>query len=65
MDAKKLHRIAAAAAAVGLAKQTLDSAVRRGDVPSYPTACGLPLVRLADVKRWAKNRPNRRSAAAD
>lgn len=54
MDAKKLYRVAQAAEACGVNRSTLITAVRREQLPSYGTACGLPLVLLADVKRWAK-----------
>jgi hypothetical protein len=56
MDASKLMRVGRAAQECGVPPQTLDDAVRAGRVPSHPTSCGLPLVRLADVRRWDKRR---------
>ena len=53
MDAAKLSRIAHAADAAGIARTTLLSAVERGEVRIYRTACGLPLVRQEDVSAWA------------
>lgn len=59
MDAKKLTRIAIAAQAAGINRSTLKSAVERGDLPVYQTACGLPLVVQADVEKWAKQERQR------
>ncbi len=59
MDAQKLTRIAIAAQVAGVNRSTLKSAVERGDLPSYLTACGLPLVVQADVNKWAKQERQR------
>lgn len=48
----KLWRVAKAADAVGVSRQTLHSAIGLGYVASYSTADGLPLVDLREVKRW-------------
>jgi hypothetical protein len=54
----ELSTLTAASAAAGLARTTLISAIAAGSVKAYPTADGTPLVRLADVKAYANNRPN-------
>lgn len=46
------YRVGMAADALNVARQTVDSAVRSGRIRSVQTACGLPLVRLADVRRF-------------
>lgn len=63
MDASKLYRVAQAAAACQVNRSTLVTAVRGGQVASYPTACGLPLVTLADVRKWARQdrKPGRKA----
>ena len=60
MDAKKLYRVAEAAKQTEANRSTLISAVRAGQVPSYPTACGLPLVLLKDVRKWMAKADTRR-----
>lgn len=57
MHSNKLYRIRQAATVVDVPPQTLDSAARSGHVAPHYTGCGMLLVSLADVKRWAKNRP--------
>ncbi|MEN1682099.1 MAG: hypothetical protein AAGJ46_21175 [Planctomycetota bacterium] len=52
MDQAKLYRVAHAAEAEGINRSTLVTAVRNGQCTSYETACGLPLVLLADVRKW-------------
>lgn len=63
----KYWRILRAAAEVGVPDQTLDSAVRRGDITAHVTTCGLPLVEIAEVRRWVAaadtRRPGRKPAA--
>lgn len=53
MDAAKLYRVAKAAEATGVNRSTLITAVRNGQCPSDRTACGLVLVSLASVRKWA------------
>lgn len=59
MDTSKLYRITSAAEKCGTIKQTLSAAIRRGDLPAYFTACGLPLVKLEDVRRYLADPPKR------
>ena len=54
MDVAKLTRIAVAAESAGVNRSTLKSAVERGEVKSYRSACGLPMILMADVMAWAK-----------
>lgn len=56
---RDLTLIIAAAAECGIHVNTLRSAVERGDVPSWTTRCGTPLVRLRDVKAFQKHPPKR------
>lgn len=65
MDAQKLHRLAVAATLCGVPRGTLRSGIDRGELPVYHTACGLPLVSLGDVRRWAKveRKPGRKPSA--
>jgi hypothetical protein len=51
--------MAAAAAKCGVPKQTLHDAIGRGHVRAEWTACGLPLVTLADVRHYLAHRPKR------
>lgn len=52
MEPRKLYRIASAAKRTGVARSTIKSAVERGEIKSFKTGCGLPLVALTDVYRW-------------
>lgn len=53
IEACEYCRIAFAAQEAGVKRTTLLSAVNRGDIEVVEMGCRLPLVRLADVKRWA------------
>jgi hypothetical protein len=53
----ELSTLSAASTEAGLARTTLISAIAAGYVTAYPTAEGTPLVRLADVKAYAADRP--------
>lgn len=46
------YRVAKIAKQFNIPKQTLDSAVKSGRIPSRETECGLPLVRERDVLEW-------------
>lgn len=59
MDVAKLYRIAVAARDVGVQRSTLKSAIDRGEVAVFESACGLPMVRLADVVQWAAQERSR------
>ena len=59
MDTHELHTIAGAAAAAGISRTTLSTAVHRGDVPCEMTADGLRLVRLEDVLEFVAHPPRR------
>ena len=49
-----LYRIGSAlATAVSIPRQTIRSAVDRGEIPIYHTACGVQLVDVRDVRKWA------------
>lgn len=52
----QLYRITRAAESCGLPRSTLESALQRGEIPTHYTACGLPLVLLADVRHWQQQR---------
>ena len=57
MDSKKIMRVGEAAKATGIKRTTIIAAIDRGEIRSYPLACGLPTVRLTDVVGW--RRPKR------
>ena len=49
-----LYRIGSAlATAVSIPRQTIRSAIDRGEIPIYRTACGGQLVDVREVRRWA------------
>lgn len=50
-------RIGTAAKECGIAQSTLSRAVTRGDIDHATLACGLPVVRIEDVRHFADNRP--------
>jgi hypothetical protein len=52
MNCGQLYRITFAAEELGLRRSTLATAIARGEIRVYQTACGLPLVTLADVREW-------------
>ena len=56
IDPKKYTTAAKAAEAVGINRQTLDAAMRRGDEPLEIATlhCGRLIVSVASVRRWAK-----------
>ena len=54
IDTSKLYRIAIAAQRTGVGRTTLLAAIDRGELTVYETGDGLPLVTLADVRKWAK-----------
>ena len=45
-------RIANLAKKFGVKRQTIQSAVARGDIPHKKTGCGLPLVSLESMQEW-------------
>ena len=54
MTLTNLYRIGSALAkAVGIPRQTIRSAMQRGEIGTYYTACGVRLVDVRDVRRWA------------
>lgn len=54
MTPKKLYRLGSAlAAAVGIPRSTIASAAKRGDIPTHITGCGVILVSIDQVRRWA------------
>jgi excisionase family DNA binding protein len=54
-----MYRIANIAKLLGVPRQTVQTAVDRGDIPSETTACGLPLVKRQAVERFLAHRPKR------
>lgn len=60
METSKLYRVAIAAAETGVNRTTLLSAIERGEIPSETTGCGLPLVTLAEVRKWAAHAGKRK-----
>lgn len=54
MTLTNLYRIGGALAkAVSIPRQTIRSAIDRGEIPIYHTACGVQLVDVRDVRKWA------------
>lgn len=51
------YRLSRASAKTGVPRNTIESAIDAGHIPHARTLCGLPLVRLADVREFKKNRP--------
>lgn len=49
--------VSEAARQAGVKRSSLQSAVVKGIVPSWPDAGGVPHVLLKDVEKYAKNRP--------
>lgn len=54
MDVKHLMRVGMAANKIGVNRTTLFEAVTRGDIRSFNSACGLPMVLLSDCQKWAE-----------
>lgn len=54
METNKLYRVTMACKKLGIHRTTVNSAIERGEVETHQTACGLPLVTLAELKRWNK-----------
>lgn len=54
MEVSKSYRVGKAAEKAGVLRTTVLAAIKRGEIPCDKTACGLPMVALSDVKRWAK-----------
>lgn len=54
IEESKYYRVGIAAELCGVPRTTLASAVERNELPVAMTGCTLPLVRLSDVKAWAK-----------
>lgn len=54
MEINQLYRVGVAAEKTKVGRTTILAAIKRGEIPSYETACKLPLVAIADVKKWAK-----------
>jgi excisionase family DNA binding protein len=54
MDVSQLYRVSNAAEKTGLGRTTLLAAIDRKELPVYYTGCGLPMVTLADVRKWSK-----------
>lgn len=66
MKTSQLYRIAVACETLGLKRGTVRSAIDRGEIPVETTGCGLPLVRLEDLRKWAaKDRKVGRPSKAD
>ena len=54
MTLTNLYRIGGALAkAVSIPRQTIRSAIDRGEIPIYRTACGVQLVDVRNVRKWA------------
>ena len=54
MTLTNLYRLGSAlATAVGIPRQTIRSAMQRGEIGTYYTACGVQLVDVQEVRRWA------------
>lgn len=54
MTLTNLYRLGSALAkATGIPRQTIRSAMQRGEIGTYYTACGVQLVDVRDVRRWA------------
>jgi len=54
MTLTNLYRLGSALAkAVSIPRQTIRSAMQRGEISTYYTACGVQLVDVRDVRRWA------------
>jgi hypothetical protein len=51
-DDSVLWRVKYAAQEVSIPRTTIDSAIERGELDCYYTACGLPLVLIEDVREW-------------
>jgi len=54
MNTNILYRISCAARATGVKRTTIQAAVGRGEIAAEHTGCGMPLVTLRDITRWAK-----------
>lgn len=52
MHVEKLYTLTGAAREMGMARQTVQRAVRVKRIPSYRTADGFPLVKLADLQHY-------------
>lgn len=53
-DVADLVTPAGGAALLGLSRTTINSAIDRGELAAYSTACGsVRLILLSDLKRWA------------
>lgn len=54
MDITQLFRVNSASEKTKVGRTTLLAAIKRKELPVHYTGCGLPLVTLADVRKWAK-----------
>jgi excisionase family DNA binding protein len=54
MEPSKYYRVAIAAELAGVKRTTLVSAIERGEVPAEILGCTLLVVKLTDVRKWAK-----------
>jgi excisionase family DNA binding protein len=65
MDIQQLFRVNAASEKTKVGRTTLLAAIKRKELPVYHTGCGLPLVTLADVRKWSKQerKPGPKSAS--
>lgn len=52
-------RVSNMAKKMKLPRQSIQSAIERGEIPVIQTADGLDLVTARDLKDWSKNRPKR------
>lgn len=49
---ENFYRVAKLSQKFNIPRQTIQSAVARGELPSRKTGCGLPLVALTDMEEW-------------
>lgn len=59
MKLSTLYRLPAAAERSGVPRQTLLSAIQRGELVPHLTGCGMQLLTLEQIKRWQAD-PKRR-----
>ncbi len=54
MNVKNLFRIGIVAKKTGVPRTSIMTAIDRGEIAVYHSACKLPMVTLADVQKWGK-----------
>lgn len=57
-EVTQLWKLASLATKLNIPRTTLASAVTRGEIPHWRTACGTILVREDDVRDWAFRGPD-------